>query len=279
MKPADLVTLFTAKGVDFEHVAGSESNTHGIARRRRMGKEERKHARGRPIIETAEGVGSRVMRARAWSHAEVGIAAGGLELRAPGKPAKNANGEYRIRCPRMPWLAACYSWAGDRDGYKELHRGLTLLAIDLAKNGKWPWQIDFTEWRLQEPQGRVAVAADFGLIEPEPSRRQRPIVVPQRRRDYYLERLTELVLDDEGCRAYFTEAAKVLVQDGPYAIYMGVSQEVWERQLSTYFIEIQGQYQGWVDSARAVIGQWLREEDLRGAENADIVASEPSNAA
>lgn len=259
MKPADLVTLFTAKGVDFEHVAGSESNTHGIARRRRMGKEERKHARGRPIIETAEGVSSRVMRARSWSHADTGLGA--------------------CRVPRMPWLAACYSWAGDRDGYKELHRGLMLLALDLAKNGHWPWQIDFTEWRLQEPQGRVAVAADFGLTDPEPARRLRPVVTPITRRGYYLERLTELVLDDDGCHAYFTEAAKFLLRDGPYAIYMGVSQEVWERQLEAYFLEIQGQYQGWVDTARAIIGQWLKEDDLQDAENADIVAPEPSNAA
>lgn len=224
MRPAELVALYAAHGIDFEHVAGSESDTHGIARKRRMRPEERRRSYGRPIVETADGAGTRSMRPRAWSHAEVGMGAFGV--------------------PRMPWLAACYSFAGDRTGYKELHRGLTLRALECAKSGNWAWQVD--------------------LIDGRPA--------------YYLERLTELVLDAEGCAAYFTEAAKVMVRESPYAIYMGVSEAVWQKVLYGKFLEIQGKYQAWLNEATGLIGRWLRVEDLHETPERATVASEPSNA-
>lgn len=245
MRPDELVALYTPHGVDLQHVAGAASNTKGVARKRIMGPEERKRAKGRPITETAEGDSTRVMRPRTWSHAEVGICAGGLELKSKGKPARGPNGDYLVRCPQMPWLAICYIAGGDRDGYKELHRGLTLKAVDCAKAGRWQWQVPLVNG------GRA----------------------------YYLERLAELVLDTEGCPAHFAEAAKELVQWSPHAIYMGVAEEVWQKPLYGYFLEIQGHFHGWLDAARAVIATWMKPEGLRPQSEADTVASEPSNAA
>lgn len=218
MRPDELVALASAHGIDLQHVAGAESNTKGLARKRRMGKEERKLARGRPIVETAEGSGSRVMRARAWSHAETGMAA--------------------FEVPRMPWIAALYSWSGDRDAYKELHRGLTLKALEMAAASKWIWQVP--------------------LLDGHPT--------------YYLERLTELVLDEEGCKAYFQAAP------GLYAIYMGVAEETWHKPLFGYFAELQAQYGRWLDTTRGYIARWIKAQELRDDSERVIVPPELSNA-
>lgn len=242
---SELIALYTAHGVDLSRAGGNESNTKGLARRRRMSKEERKQAKGRPVVETAEGAGSRVMRPRAWSHAEVGMAAGGLVLGSDGKPVKDREGRYRVRMPRMPWLAACFSIAGDYDGYKELHRALTVKALECAKRGNWQWQVDFVDGRST----------------------------------YYIERLAELVLDTEGCPAHFALAAQQLVGVSPHAIYMGVTEAVWRKPLYAYFVEIQGQYQRWLDTAQGVVGRPLRAEDLREEPEEATVAPEPSNAA
>lgn len=252
MKPADLVALYAAHGIDLEHVAGVASNTDGVARKRRMGKEERKQAKGRPIVETADGTSDRIIRPRAWSHAELGICAGGLVIGASGDPIRNADGEYEARLPRMPWLAICYHAAGDRSGYKELHRGLTLEAIHLASRHNWSWQIERTNGE----------------------------------KDYYLERLTELVLDDDGCHPAFLEPvtdsagiAHFTVSIRRYAIYMGVTDEVWSKPLYGHFESIKAHYQGWLATAKGVIGQWMQREDLSDSRKSAIVAAESPNAA
>lgn len=245
MRPAELVALYAAHGIDLAHVAGSASDTKGVARKRRMGPEERKRANGRPITETVEGTGTRVMRPRAWSHAELGICAGGLVVGDDGKPVKGKDGRYLLRMARMAWLAACYSWGGDRDGYKELHRALTAVGLKLMQDRNWPWKIRFVDGR----------------------------------EDYYLERLTELVLDIEGCPAHFTEAAKNLLAWSPQAIYLGVEEKTWQKPVYAYFLELQGKYQSWLDDARGTIGQWLKPEPLHEPQERATVAPEPSNAA
>jgi hypothetical protein len=109
----------------------------------------------------------------------------------------------------MPWLAVEYSVAGDYSGYFELHRGLTVAAMHLAERNRWPWKI---------------AAADG-------------------REDYYHQRLAELVLDEDRFKRAFNAAP------GLYAIYMGVTPEVWSKPLWGYFLDLQCHYQRWLDSA------------------------------
>ena len=198
MKADELVALAAAHGIDISHTVASETNLHGIAARRRRTDEERRI--GVPVRDTVTGSQTRVHRPRAWTHAETGLAAAG--------------------CQRMPWLAACYSWAGDRSGYKELHRGLTLVGIKEAERHDWPWRITL----LDGTKG------------------------------YYLERLAELVLDEEGCKPAFTAAP------GLYAIYLGVSPSTWSKPLWGYHLLLQQRYQRWLEIARGTIGRKLANE-------------------
>ncbi len=195
MKADELVTLAAAHGIDISHTVACETRLDGAAAQRRRTPEE--IARGLPVRETVSGTQTRVHRPRTWTHAETGMGAAG--------------------CPRMPWLAACYSWAGDQSGYKALHRGLTLQAIREAERHDWPWRITMLDGT----------------------------------RDYYLERLAELVLDEEGCRAAFVAAP------GLYAIYLGVSPSVWSKPLWGYHLVLQQSYQRWLDIARGTISRRL----------------------
>ncbi len=198
MKAEELVTLAAAHGIDISHTVACETNLRGAAARRRRTDEERRI--GAPVRDTVTGAQTRVHRPRTWTHAETGLGAAG--------------------CPRMPWLAACYSWAGDRTGYKELHRGLTLQAIKEAQRHDWPWRITLLDGT----------------------------------KDYYLERLTELVLDEEGCKPAFTSAP------GLYAIYLGVSPVTWSKPLWGYYLTLQQCYQRWLDIVRGTIGRKLAQD-------------------
>ena len=212
MKAADLVVLASAHGIDISHTVASETNTRGAARPRRRTELER--ASGLPVRETVEGKASRVVRPREWTHAETGIAAGGKRI--------GLHGALELRLQRMPWFAVQYSWAGDRDVYQELHRGLTLSALKIAEQQHWPWQIGMANGK----------------------------------RDYYIERLTELVLDEEGYKRAFTEAP------GLYAIYMGVTPQTWSKPLFGFFLTVQERYQRWIELARGTIQAKLRTDEL-----------------
>lgn len=168
--------------------------------------------------ETVEGRQTRVVRPRHWSHAEAGMA--GCEV------------------PRMPWLAVLYSIGGDRANYAELHRGLTVRAIDMAEKQRWPWQVSGVSGK----------------------------------RDYYIERLTELVLDHDAYPRAFKAAP------GLFAVYMGVTEATWGNPLYGYFLELQGQYGRWLDVGQGFMARWLR-EDLPDVEDRRSVRSEVPKAA
>lgn len=216
MKAADLVVLASAHGIDISHTVASETNTRGAARpRRRTELERHEH---REVRETAGGKASRVVRPRHWSHAEAGMA--GCDV------------------PRMPWLAVLYSIGGDREHYSELHRGLTLKALDMAEEQHWPWQV------------RLASG----------------------KRDYYLERLAELVLDYDAFRRAFEQDPAL------FALYMGVTEPTWSNPLFGYFLELQGQYSRWLDVGQGIMARWLR-EDLPDVEDRRSVRREVPKAA
>ena len=140
--------------------------------------------------------------------------------------------------PRLPWLALLYSFAGDRTSYAELHRGLTLKAIRMAEEQHWPWQV------------RLASG----------------------RRDYYLERLAELVLDYDAYRRAFEHDPAL------FSVYMGVTESTWGNPMCRYFLELQGQYGRWLDVGQGIMSHWLR-EDLPDVEDRRNVRREVPKAA
>jgi hypothetical protein len=119
MRAAELLTLAAAHGIDLKRLAGNATDDRGIARKRRRSRREIKL--GMDVLETAQGVESRIGKPPAWSVAEIGIAA--------------------CSVPRMPWLSALYSFACDYTHYKELHRGLMLRCIKLATEENWPMRV------------------------------------------------------------------------------------------------------------------------------------------
>ena len=216
MKAADLIVLASAHGIDISHTVASETNTRGAARsRRRTELERREH---REVRATVAGKASRVTRPRAWTHAETGLGA--------------------CEVPRMPWLAVLYSIGGDRANYAELHRGLTLRALDMADEQHWPWQV------------RLASG----------------------KRDYYLERLAELVLDYDAYRRAFEQDPAL------FAVYMDVTEATWSNPLYRYFLELQGQYGRWLDVGQGFMARWLR-EDLPDVDDRRSVRREVPKAA
>jgi hypothetical protein len=195
----DLIALCTAKGVDLSHVGGSASDTKGLARPRK--RTRREVELGIDVAPTAKGPGSRIYRRPTWSLAELGQAAKDV--------------------PRIPWLAAQYSYAGDMSGYWDLWHALALEAHKIGRNEGWA--------------ARVMNTSGY----------------PQ----YYHGTLAALVLDADLHRAIF--AASPLV----YSIYLNVTPETWERLLSPRYDALQQRYERWLDIARGIIQRWLSATD------------------
>jgi hypothetical protein len=197
MRAAELITIAGTKGIDLKSIAGNASNTWGVARKRDRTREE--IYLGIDVEPTAVGKESRVMRPAQWTSAEAGMAA--------------------FEVPRMPWLAARYSWARDTSNYRELHAGLTSVAFDLKEKDRWPWRVT----KLNGSPG------------------------------YYIEELGQLVL---GFEMYKSEFLKYPVL---YAACLGVSDEVWAATLSRCFASLHGKYERWLGIVQSLMGQWLRE--------------------
>ena len=193
--------MCAARGIDLSHVGGSSSNTEGIAAPRRLTAAERKQRekehRGLTVEISARGNGTRVYRRPHYSLAELGQAAQGVR--------------------ELPWLAAFYSWAGDRAPatYSELFWGLASHADHLAKREKWPPGIK----RLSKPA-----------------------------RPFYVHELVGLLLEEEGdLRRYFVAAQSV------HAIYMDVDEATWAKHLASPYASLQQRYQCWLGTARGMI--------------------------
>lgn len=199
MKADDLVALAASGNIDIAQTVAAVTNTRGIARQRLQTREERLGQV--PVRETVDGKQTRVVRPRRWSHADTGIVFGG--------------------CPRIPWLAACFSWAGDSTHFKELHRALTLEAIRTATREEWP---------LKTPMADGTEG-------------------------YYLERLAELVLDFDRYQPVFSRAP------GFFAIYLGVTQHRWSKPHFGHFLTLQQRYERWLAVAKGFGARRLRDEE------------------
>ena len=201
MQAPELIAMCAARGIDLSHVGGTSSNTEGVAAPRRLTPKERKQREEQHLslkVEiTANGHGTRVYRRPHYSLSELGIAAQGVR--------------------ELPWLAAFYSWGGDRapQTYAELFWGLASHADQLAKREKWPPGIK----RLSKPA-----------------------------RPFYVHELVGLLLEEEGdLRRYFMAAQTV------HAIYMDVDEATWAKHLSGPYASLQQRYASWLGTARGMI--------------------------
>jgi len=212
LKAAELVSLAAAHGIDLTHVAGNASELHGPARKRRLSPAEIKLRKdlhiGLEVVPTAQGAGSHVYRRPTWTAAELGQAAQGVG--------------------RMPWLAACYSFAGDSTGYPELHRGLMMEALRIATAEKWPMRVIGRDGSMQ----------------------------------FYVAELAQLVLDADAHKWIFTAAPSM------YAICMRMEEEIWATTMSRRFTSLHVRYEGWLATAQGMIQRRLRHEDIREVETA-----------
>ena len=198
MKAAELVSLAAAHGIDLQHVAGAASDTHGVAAKRRQTKAERLDKL--PVRLTAMGPESRTYRRPAWSVAEIGQSAQGV--------------------PRMPWLAACHSFAGDSGGYVELHRGLMRQGLKIATTESWP----------------MAIRKRDGS------------------RGFYQAELAALVLDVEMYRPYFIAVPAL------YPLCVGVTDDLWDHIVSHWYSSVRDIYEQWLGTAKGIIQRWINED-------------------
>lgn len=200
MKAAELVALAAAHGVDLVHVAGSASNTHGIAARRRQSRDER--AARIPVLQTVRGGASRTYRPPKWH-----------------------TGDYCQDVPRMPWLAACHSFAGDSSGYAELHRGLMTVGLKIATEKTWP----------------MVIRRHDGS------------------RGYYQAELAALVLDADMHRRMFAEAPAL------YWLCVGCHQDLWDHVVVHWYDDLKAEYDRWLGTARGIIQHWINEDSGQAA--------------
>jgi hypothetical protein len=153
-----------------------------------------------PSAQRANGRASYVRGRPAWSIQDLGQAAAGV--------------------PRLPFLAACYSYAGDRSVYWELWAGLLRAAQELRVRNGWPAQV-------RGPAGGPA--------------------------HFYLEQLAQLVLDEDAHQHLF-HAAPVL-----YPIYVSVDEQTWHRSVFHRFDKLRLRFQGWIAEAMAIVQARLDE--------------------
>lgn len=75
------------------------------------------------------------------------------------------------------------------------------------------------------------------------------------RQQFYRESLAALVLDHDAHQHLFAAAPAL------YAAYMHVATPTWERHIAGPFASLKSRYDGWLATARSVIGKWIRAED------------------
>lgn len=140
-------SLVNARGIDFKYVAGSASNTEGIARPRRLSAQEvklRKELKlSLDVQATAQGKNSRVPRRPYYSNADLAHALHGVH--------------------RMPELALYYSLCGWLGAFEELHRGLMLKTLQ-TMDETWPMTVTYAGGRVGEQHDYVHKLATLVLI-------------------------------------------------------------------------------------------------------------------
>lgn len=147
------------------------------------------------------GTADRATKRPAWTLAELGIAAQGIA--------------------QVPFLAACYRFAGDASRYWDLWTALRERALNFAQRDQWP----------------TTVMDLHGLDQP------------------YLGHLCILVLDADAQPKQFNARPQL------YAEWMRVTPRVWERDLEARFWRLQSVFDAWCSQAAAGIQRRLRDPE------------------
>ena len=199
MKAADLIALATAHGIDVTQAAKQVTRIRSrVALAPSLFGRLNAIAAGEnactplPAL-SAAGRQSHVMRRPEWSVAELGLAAHGVE--------------------RIPWLAARYTYAGDRRCYWPLHDALTIEAVALRERQRWSSQVRMHDGNMR----------------------------------FYLCELAALVLDEDAHQPVFRAAPQL------FAFYLGVDEEMWTRQVAYRFEALKLRYMGWLQTALQIM--------------------------
>ncbi len=123
--------------------------------------------------------------------------------------------------PEIVFMAACFSWAGQAGLYVPLHDRLMAHALRMRREQQWPLQVRGVDGH----------------------------------KVHYLEHLCAMVLDQDQHQQLFE------LHDAIPAIYLGVTEEVWQRQLLDRFMALRGVYWDWLNQAARRIQSRLRDDD------------------
>jgi hypothetical protein len=211
VKAEELVALCGARGVDLIGIAKQRSD---MAAPKEVRTYQRRGLRSVELLEPsgarAFGKESRSILEREWTVAELCQAAVGV--------------------PNQAFLAACFSWAGDRGHFLELHDGLMIHALKFRRTEKWPFQV------RGYAGGRV----------------------------HYLETLCSMVLDEDQHPALFAwrpdQPAGREPAPSMQAIYCGVDEKTWRGSLAGRFDMVRGVFWSWLDTSARMIQARLRDE-------------------
>lgn len=234
-----LFSAASAHGIDLKQAAGESANHYGAGAPRR-----------RQLMRTLAGLDTPEERERREQHENrerLPQSVKGKQSRV-ARPKLNSHAELGqalagvVREPGRPpqgglegpaYLAAMYSFALDAAVYEDLYRALRRAMAELAETDRWP----------------VEIAGLSGELV------------------HYGDELCRLVLVHDWCQPIFVRIP------GLYAIYLGVSDEVWRGKLMSPYTATQGRYERWLARARGYVDRRIGEEFSRlGLDDADRAA-------
>ena len=206
MKADELVALAAAHGIDLVQAArvGSHKRRPDVRTERFQG------GRTAPVLQhpprmPAHGTATRTDERPEWTIAELGQAAQGV--------------------PEIPFLAACYSFAGDASVYWKLWDALHFTALRLRTRNNWAAQVRGVDGHAR----------------------------------FYLAEIAQLVLDEDAFPSFFAAAPATEKHASLYAIYLHIDEVVWKRTVFERFDALKLRYLTWLDTAKAIIQPRLRD--------------------
>ena len=215
MRSEDLVALCGARGLNLQAIAESGTNAAPVSDVRRYQRHGVQVVQLKPTAQQrAYGKETRTVIEREWTVQELGQAAAGV--------------------PRLAFLAACFSWAGERGHFLELHDGLMAYALRSRRLFKWPFQVSGVDGQ--------------GV--------------------HYLEKLCMLVLIQDSPESFFGGADLRLVKaclgvrsEAFFALHCGVTEAVWSKSLADRFDRLQLVWWGWHNQAARMMQSRLRDDE------------------
>lgn len=199
MKSEKLVSLASAHGVDLLAAARVGSNPALKDTITQTKRKIRSTQLKIPPKNGAKGTPDRSVLRPTWTLAELGQAAQGV--------------------PEIPFMAACFAYAGDKSNYWRLHAVLYERALQLAAAKNWPYQ-------LRDLHG---------------------IMAP------YLSHLAVLVLDFDSNQQIFKTHPQM------YAIELRITDRTWEKYGQGPFEDLHLVWLGWLRTAASIMQPRLSE--------------------